>query len=92
MNNMFQGCQELTSLDLSSFNTPNLVNIEDLFYGCSSLSELDLSNFNTTLVQDSSNVFFQLPNQGKITYNSEKLTINIINLIPKEWEKNDIKK
>ena len=91
MNNMFQGCQELTSLDLSSFNTPNLVNIEDLFYGCSSLYELDLSNFNTSLVQDSSNIFFQLPNEGKITFNSEKLTINIINLIPKGWEKNDIK-
>ena len=48
--NMFQLCQLLTSLDLSSFNTSNITNMYRMFYGCSKLTTLDLTSFDTTKV------------------------------------------
>ena len=48
---MFLGCESLTSLDLSSFNTANVEEMYGMFDGCSALEELDLSNFNTANVK-----------------------------------------
>ena len=45
MRGMFAGCQSLTALDLSSFNTANLVYMNEMFEDCQSLTALDLSNF-----------------------------------------------
>lgn len=42
---LFSHCSGLTSLDLSSFETKNVYNMEDMFYKCSSLTSLDLSMF-----------------------------------------------
>ena len=47
---MFYGCSSLTSLDLSNFNTSNVIDMNNMFYGCSSLTSLDLSNFDTSNV------------------------------------------
>ena len=49
---MFYNCSSLKSIDLSSFNTTNVNNMEWMFDGCSSLKSLDLSSFNTTNVKD----------------------------------------
>ena len=35
---MFRGCSSLTSLDLSSFNTSNVTDMQYMFYSCSSLT------------------------------------------------------
>ena len=48
--NMFYGCSSLTSLDLSNFNTSNVMNMNGMFNGCSGLTSLDLSNFDTSNV------------------------------------------
>ena len=50
MSNMFEGCQNLDSLDLSHFNTSQVTDMDYMFYGCSALEELDLSSFNTSKV------------------------------------------
>ena len=50
MSNMFDGCQNLDSLDLSHFNTSQVTDMGYMFYGCSALEELDLSSFNTSKV------------------------------------------
>ena len=50
MDNMFNGCSALTSLDLTKFNTAKVVNMGNMFYGCSALTSLDLTNFNTANV------------------------------------------
>ena len=92
MEEMFTNCKSLTSLDLSSFNTPNLIDIDRLFSGCSSLNELNIPKFNTTLVQESNEIFNEVPEGGKITYNSSILTTNIINNIPQNWNITDINK
>ena len=44
---MFYKCVNLTSLDLSSFQTENVISMKSMFNSCSSLKQLDLSNFNT---------------------------------------------
>ena len=48
---MFYGCQNLTSLNLSNFNTEDVQDMREMFYGCKSLTSLDLSNFKTEKVQ-----------------------------------------
>ena len=43
LENMFYNCIELTSLDLSNFNTSNVTDMGYMFYGCSALETLDYS-------------------------------------------------
>ena len=47
----------LENLDLSSFNTTNVTNMEKIFYWCSSLTNLNLSNFNTSNVTNMEYMF-----------------------------------
>ena len=54
---MFDNCYELSSLDLSKFNTENVTNMKYMFDNCWELSSLDLSNFNTAKVEDMSYMF-----------------------------------
>ena len=52
MRGMFQLCQELKYLDLSNFNTSNVINLGLMFQECFDLEFLDLSNFNTINVKN----------------------------------------
>jgi surface protein len=61
---MFCGMSNLTSLDLSHFDTSNVTNMKSMFSGMSNLVSLDLSSF------DTSNV----PNMSYMFYNLESLT------------------
>ena len=54
---MFYGCEKLTSLDLSSFNTSAVTNMYGMFMSCSSLTSLDLSSFNTSAVVSMGHMF-----------------------------------
>ena len=54
---MFCGCSSLTSLDVSSFDTSAVTNMNAMFYGCSSLTSLDVSSFDTKAVTDMSSMF-----------------------------------
>ena len=47
MNDMFNSCKALSSLDLSSFDTSNVQFMNRMFTNCISLKSLNLSNFNT---------------------------------------------
>ena len=47
MSYMFSYCGNLTTLDLSSFNTINVTNMSFMFASCHELKTLDLSSFNT---------------------------------------------
>ncbi len=57
MREMFSGCKQLTSLDLSGFNTPIVYDMSSMFNGCAALTSLDLSGFNTAKVVDMSYMF-----------------------------------
>ena len=52
MGYMFYGCSSLTNINLSNFNTNNVIDMSGLFGGCSSLKNINLSNFNTNKVTD----------------------------------------
>ncbi len=53
---MFFGCN-LTSLDLSSFDTSNVTRMHYMFDSCRHLTSLDLSSFNTNKVTDMGSIF-----------------------------------
>ena len=47
---MFCRCSSLKEINLSNFNTNNVIDMSLMFYECSSLKEINLSNFNTNNV------------------------------------------
>ena len=44
---MVSGCKALISIDVSGFNTSNVINMNATFNDCNNLTSLDLSSFNT---------------------------------------------
>ena len=54
---MFSDSYELTSLDVSKFNTSNVVNFQSMFRGCENLRFLDISNFITNKAKEMSFMF-----------------------------------
>ena len=54
---MFYGCQSLTSLDVSNFNTNNVTSMRAMFNDCRILTSLDLSNFDTSNVTEMTYMF-----------------------------------
>lgn len=49
-NNLFNGCSNLTSIDIDALDTSNANDMSYMFQGCSSLVSLDLSKFDTSHV------------------------------------------
>ena len=47
---MFYGCDSLTNINLSNFNTQNVTDMSFMFSGCNSLTNINLSNFNTQML------------------------------------------
>ena len=54
---IFNECKLLINIDLSNFNSQNIINIKGMFSGCKSLKNINLSNFNTQKVEDMSWLF-----------------------------------
>ena len=59
---MFEGCSDLRSVDLSGFDTRNVINMQGMFSGCSELIELNLSSFDIKNVEDMSSMFANCDN------------------------------
>ena len=57
MSSMFESCESLTSLNLSSFNTAKVTDMYRMFNFCARLTSLDLSSFNTANVTNMRNMF-----------------------------------
>ena len=57
MSCMFQNCYDLTSLDVTNFNTEKVTDMCRMFFGCHKLTSLNVSKFNTTEVTDMSDMF-----------------------------------
>ena len=58
MRHMFSDSNNLTSLDLSNFDTHNVTNMSAMFEGCWHLTSLDLSKFDTRNVTDMNRMFY----------------------------------
>ena len=77
MDNMFNGCSALKSLDLTKFNTANVEFMYHMFDGCSALTSLDLTNFNTANVEYMNNMFegcSALKSLNLTNFNTENVT------------------
>ena len=66
MSGMFNGCNSLTNLDLSGFNTSNVINMSSMFNYCSMLERLDIRNFDFSKVTSSSSIFGSSTASSKI--------------------------
>ena len=81
MNCMFFECKALASLDVSKFNTGNVMFMTDMF-GCSALASLDVSKFNTAKVVDMYGMFegcSALTSLDLTSFNTAKVT-NMCNM------------
>ena len=47
----------IKKINLSSFNTSNVTDMNCMFYGCSSIKQLNISHFNTNNVKDMRGMF-----------------------------------
>lgn len=57
MNEMFDQCSNLETLDLSHFNTERVTTMAQMFYGCTKLHDLNISSFNTENVTSMNQMF-----------------------------------
>ena len=70
MSSMFEKCEKLSTLNLSSFNTENVQNMEDMFEHCHNLTSLNLSSFNTEKVQNMKGMFTYCHNLTSLNLSS----------------------
>ena len=73
---MFNNCENLNTLDLNSFETLNVYNMEMMFNDCCNLLKLNLSSFNLKNECYYENIFKNCKKLSKIKMNeilSEKL-------------------
>ena len=77
MSEMFSGCYNLKSIDLSNWNTGNVTNMSDMFAGCINLKSIDLSNWDTGNVINMSAMFnacLVLENLDLLSFNTSNVT------------------
>ena len=86
MNSFFYGCSSLVSLDLSTFNTEKVLNLNKMFAKCIHLSYIDISNFSNK-VGSYFEIFTDLPSEGTIKLN-KNIYEKIQKYIPSNWNKN----
>ena len=63
---MFCGCKSLENIDLSRFDTRNIVNMCCMFTDCKNLKQLDISGFNTGNVREMTHMFSRCSNLEQI--------------------------
>lgn len=74
---MFSGCEALTSVDVSSFNTAKVTSMDRMFEKCRSLTSLDLRSFNTTNLTDMYKMFLSCESMTSLdlsSFNTAKVT------------------
>lgn len=80
MQNMFLGCTNLESIDLSSFDTENMKSMTGMFFSCTKLETLDLSSFATPKMVSMVDVFSNCKNLKTIyvtsAFTTDKVTLD----------------
>ena len=74
---MFNGCSDITEIDVSNFDVSQVTYMNSMFRGCSSLTSLDLSNFDFSMVTCVEYMFYGCSKLEYINiYNFNKNVIN----------------
>ena len=55
--NMFAQCIDITEIDLSHFNSSEIINMSFMFYNCTALTSINLSNLDTSQVTNMQSMF-----------------------------------
>ena len=79
LSNLFNGCSQMTSIDMSNCNTSNVTNMSNMLYSCSKLSTLTLGNIDTSNVTNMSNMFYNCASLKNIDLSNKNLS-NVINM------------
>ena len=58
---LFNGCENIRTLDLSGWKTSNIKDMSDMFDYCDSLESLDVSGWDTSNVKNMSYMFWDCP-------------------------------
>ena len=77
LNSLFYDCENLTTLDLSNFDTINVTDMSKMFDSCGSLTTLNVSNFDTSKVTNMNFMFrscFRLINLDLSNFNTSNVT------------------
>ena len=56
MNGIFWNCYNLSKLDLSSFNTNNIIDMSRMFYNCNNLNIVSINKLNIKSIQEAFNI------------------------------------
>ena len=78
---MFNGCTSLQELNLTNFNTENVIFMDGMFSGCQSLKELNLANFNTNKVISMDNMFYDCQSLKELNISNLILIMSLIWII-----------
>ena len=76
-NYLFSECSSFTNINLSYFNTENIINMSKMFNNCTSLNNINLSNINTKNVTNMSYMFYECQSLVKINlsnFNTKNVT------------------
>ncbi len=74
---LLYNCVNLKSVDLSRFDTSNVIHMRNMFSGCENLTNLDVSHFDTSNVIDMGGMFYScksLMNLDVSQFNTNKVT------------------
>ena len=80
MGNMFNNCDNLLTLDLSSLDTNKVTNMNSMFSWSRGLKELDLSNFNTNNVTNMGSMFSFCRSLTNIKFSNNFNTSKVIDM------------
>ena len=75
---MFDGCNNITEINLSNFNFSNIISIAHMFSGCESLISVNFSNISTSRVNNTSYMFkncFNLISLDLSNFNTSKVIL-----------------
>ena len=76
---MFRGCESLSNINLSNFDTQNVINMACMFIDCKSLTNINLSNLNTQNVNNIGAMFSKCESLINIDLSNFN-TQNVINM------------
>ena len=77
---IFNNCRNITSIDLSSFDSSKVTHMNYMFSECYNLNEINLNNLNTNNVIDINHMFNKCHELTKIEFPSSFNTQNIIDM------------
>ena len=73
MSYILSNCEALENIELSNFNTENVIDMSYMFYRCHSLKNINLSNFNTENVENMSFMFIGCSSLTTIVTKDERI-------------------